>query len=86
MKDVIDKQVPLSKLALFCVPWWSEEIGELVEEARRALGKHIRNPTELTWLKYHKANRAKGAATRQAKRQCFERAIEIACKEECKSF
>ncbi len=86
MKEVIDKNVPLSKPAPFRVPWWSEEIGELVEEARRAFRRHRRNPTELAWQEYLEANRAKGAAIRQAKRQCFEEAIVKACKEGGKSF
>ncbi len=44
--------------------------------------RHRRNPTELAWQEYLEANRAKGAAIRQARRQCFEEAIENACKEE----
>ncbi len=47
MKEVIDQHVPLSKPAPFCVPWWSQKIGSLVEEARRAFRRHRRNPTEL---------------------------------------
>jgi hypothetical protein len=81
MKVLVDKHVPLSKPAPFRVPWWSEEIGELVEEAGRAFRRHRRNPTELAWQEYLEANRAKGAAIRKATRQCFEEAIENACKE-----
>ncbi len=83
---MVDQHVPLSKPAPFCIPWWSEEIGELVEEARRAFRRHSRNPTELAQQEYLEANRAKGAAIRQAKRQCFEEAIENACKEGGKGF
>ncbi len=83
---MIDKHVPLSKPAPFRVPWWSKEIGKLVEEARRAFKRHRRNPTELARQEYLEANRAKGAAIRQAKRQCYEEAIENACKEGGKSF
>jgi hypothetical protein len=36
MKEVIDQHVPLSKSALSRVPRWSEDIGGLVKEARRA--------------------------------------------------
>jgi hypothetical protein len=68
MKAVIDKHVPLSKPAPFRVPWLSEEIGELVEEARRAFKRHRRNPTELARQVYLETNKAKGAAIRQAKR------------------
>jgi hypothetical protein len=27
---------PFSEPALFCIPWWSEKIGKLVEEERKA--------------------------------------------------
>ncbi len=37
MKGVIAEYVPMSEPAPFCMPWWSAEIGEQVEEARRAL-------------------------------------------------
>jgi hypothetical protein len=47
MKEEIDQHIPLSKLAPFCVPWLSQEIGRLVEEARRAFRRHRKNPTEL---------------------------------------
>jgi hypothetical protein len=57
-----------------------------VEEARRAFRRRRRNPTELAWQEYLEANKAKGAAIRQAKRKCFEEAIENACKEVGKSF
>ncbi len=80
MKEVIDQHVTLLKPAPFRVPWWSEEIGRLVEEARRAFMRHRRNPTKLAWQEYLEANRAKGAVIRQAKRQCFEEATENACK------
>jgi hypothetical protein len=59
MKEVIDKHVTLSKPAPFRVPRWSEEIGELVEEARRAFRRHRGTPTELAWQEYLEANRAK---------------------------
>ncbi len=86
MKEVIDQHVPLSKPAPFRVPWWSQEIGELVEDARRAFRRHRRNPNELARQEYLEANKAKGAAIRQAKRKCFEEAIENVCKEGGKSF
>ncbi len=86
MKKVIDKHVPLSKPAPLRIPWWLKEIEELVEEARTAFRRHERNPTELAWHEYFEANRAKGAAIRQAKRQCFEEAIKNACKEGGNSF
>jgi hypothetical protein len=35
MKEVIDKHVPLSKLASFRVPGWSEKVGELVEGSKK---------------------------------------------------
>jgi hypothetical protein len=47
MKEVNNRHVLLSRLAPYCVTWWSEEIGELVEEARRAFKRHRRHPTEL---------------------------------------
>jgi hypothetical protein len=86
MKEVIDQHVPLSKPVTFRVPLWSEEIGELVEEARRAFWRHRRNPSHLAWQEYLEANRAKGAAISKAKRQCFEGAIEKVCKEGGKRF
>jgi hypothetical protein len=86
MKEVIDQHVPLSKPAPFRVPWWSEEIGRLVEEARRAFRRRRRNPTELAWQEYLEAKRAKGAAIRQENRQCFEEVIQNVCKEGGKSF
>jgi hypothetical protein len=86
IKEVIDKHVPLTKLVTSCVPWQSEQKGGLAEKARRALGRHRWNPTELSWQQYLEANRAKGAAIRKAKRQCFEEAIEKACKQGGKSF
>ncbi len=78
---MIDQHVPLSKPALFWVTWWSEEIGKLVEKARRACRRHRRNPSEITWQEYLEANWAKGAAISKDKRQCFEGAIENASKE-----
>ncbi len=86
MKEVIDQHVPMSKPAPFCVPRWSEEIKELVVEARRAFRRHRRNPSELAWQEYLEANKAKGAAISRAKRRCFEEAIEKACKEGGKSI
>jgi preprotein translocase subunit Sss1 len=58
----------MSKAAPICIHWWSEEIGELVEEARRAFRRCRRNPTELAWQEYLEANRAKRAAISKAKR------------------
>ncbi len=57
-----------------------------MEEARRAFKRHRRNPKELAGQEYLEANRAKGAAIREAKGQCFEEAIGNACKEGGKSF
>jgi hypothetical protein len=57
-----------------------------VEEARTACRKHRRNPTVLAQQENLEANKAKGAAIRQAKRQCLEETIEKACKERGKSF
>ncbi len=57
-----------------------------MEDARRAFRRHRRNPTELAQQEYLEAHKAKGAAIRQAKRKCFEEAIEYAFKEEGKSF
>ncbi len=59
MKRVTDEHVPMSKPANFRVPWWSEEIGKLVEEARRAMRRHRRNPSELAWQQYLEACKAK---------------------------
>jgi hypothetical protein len=81
MKELIDQHVPMSKPAPFCVPWLSETIGELVKEARSALRRHRRNPSELTWQEYLEANKAKRAAISKAKRWSFEEAIENASKE-----
>jgi hypothetical protein len=58
MKEVVDQHVPLLKLTLFCVPWWSEEIAEPVEKARRAFRRRRRNPSQLAWQEYPEANRA----------------------------
>ncbi len=74
-KEVIHKNVPLPKLTLFCVPWWSDKIGELVEEAREALKRHRRIPEGLSWQEYIQPNRARGAAIRQVKRWGFQEAI-----------
>jgi hypothetical protein len=50
-----------------------------VEEARRAFRGPRRNSTELAWDECLEANKAKGAAIRQARRQCFKRVIDNAC-------
>ncbi len=47
MKDVIAQHVTMSKPAPFRVPWWSEDIGVLVEEVRRAKRRYRRNLSEL---------------------------------------
>jgi hypothetical protein len=57
-----------------------------VEEARRALRQHRRNPSEQTWQEYLEANKAMRAAISKAKRRSFEEAIENASKERGKSF
>ncbi len=85
-KERIDKRVPLSKSAPIHVLWWFEEIGHLVEKARRALRRHRSNHTKLAWQEYLEANRVKGGAIRQATRQYFERAIDNACKNGRKTF
>jgi hypothetical protein len=86
MKELIDNHVHLSKPAPFLVPWWFEEIGELVEGARRTFRRHRRNLSELAWQEYLEAIRAKGAAISKAKWRCFEEAIENVCKKGGKSF
>jgi hypothetical protein len=86
MKEVIYKHVPLSKPASFCISRWSEAKGGQVEEASRAFKRQRRNPSELAWQEYREANRAKGAAIRQAEGQCFGGAIENTCTEGGKSF
>jgi hypothetical protein len=86
IKGVIAEHVPLSKLAPFCAPWWSEEIGKLVEEARRAFRKYRRNLTEVATQEYLLAHKTKVAAISKATRRCFEEAIETASKEAGKSF
>jgi hypothetical protein len=86
MKRVVDEHVSKSEPAKFRVPWWSEEIGKLVEEARRALRRHRRNPSELAWQEYIEACKAKRAAISKAKRQSFDEAIENESKEGGKSF
>jgi hypothetical protein len=57
IKEVTQKHFPLPRQASFCIPWWSQEIGVLVEEARRAFMRHRRNPIELAWQKYLEAIR-----------------------------
>jgi hypothetical protein len=57
-----------------------------VEEARSAFRRHRRNPIELSRQEYLEANTFKGAASSKAKRWCFERVIENACKEGGKNF
>ncbi len=86
MKRVIAEHVPKLKPVPFCVPWWSEKIGELVEEARRALRHHRRNLSYLSWLQYLDANKAKGTTISKAKRCCFEEAIENASNAQGKSL
>jgi predicted nucleic acid-binding Zn ribbon protein len=87
MNERGDRQAcSLIQAGTFCFHWCSEEIGEVVEETIRAFRRHRMNPSELAWQDYVEANRAKGAAIRQAKRQCSKEVIEIACKEGGKSF
>ncbi len=86
MKRVVDEHVPMSKPAKVRVPWWSEAIRNLVDEARRALRRHRRNPSELAWQEYLEACKAKTAAISKAKRKSFEEVIENASKEGGKSF
>jgi hypothetical protein len=57
-----------------------------VEEARRALRRHKRNPSELAWQDYLAACKAKRAAISKAKRLNFEEAIENASKEGGRSY
>jgi hypothetical protein len=86
VKEVIDQQVPLSKPAPFRILRLSEEVEQLVEEARRAFRRHRRSPSEFAWQEYLEANKIKGAAPSKAKRKCFEGAIENVCKESGKNF
>ncbi len=57
-----------------------------MEEARRALRGHRRNPSGQTWQEYLEASKGKRAAISKAKRRSFKEAIENASKEGGKSF
>jgi hypothetical protein len=73
IKIVTKQHVPLSKPAPFRVPWWSEKIGKLVEEERKAFRRCRWDQSQLAKDEYMSAKKAKGAAIRAAKRKSFER-------------
>ncbi len=78
IKVVIKQHVPLSKPAPFHVPWWSENIGKLVEEERKAFRKCRLDLSQLAKEECKAAKRAKGAAIKAAKQRSFEEALEKA--------
>jgi hypothetical protein len=86
IKDVTKQHVPLSKPAPFRVPWWSEKIGKLVEEERKAFRRCRWDKSQLAKEEYRVAKKAKGAAIKAAKRRSFEEALEKASSEGEKSI
>jgi hypothetical protein len=75
IKVVVAQHVPVSKAALFFVPWWSSELTQLGRNARRARREHGKWPSTDACRAYLKALSAKGVAIRQAKAACFKQAV-----------
>jgi hypothetical protein len=86
IKDVIKKHVPLSKPALFRIPWWSEKIRKLVEDERKAFRRCRWDQSQLAMEEYRAARNAKGAAIKAAKQRSFEEVLENASSDGEKSI
>ncbi len=62
IKEAVAQHIPLSKPAPFPVRWWSNELMQLVMNARRARNDHRRGPSSEAWRAYLDELSAKWAA------------------------
>jgi hypothetical protein len=75
IKEAVAQHIPLSKHDSFSVPWWSNELTQLVRNVRRARREHRRWLSAEAWRAYLDSLSAKVSAIRYAKAANFKLAV-----------
>jgi hypothetical protein len=74
-QGLIERAVPWAKPSEKATPWWTLEIGQVVQFERQVRRDWERSGLEQDWKKWQEAGRTKRKLIIQAKRQSFREAI-----------